>query len=334
MASMKPGKLRPVGRLRKSNKHLPKYMILEHGGFYYRGPATEWKRFNLGRTYAEALEKYADFFRERELATMADVLDRYQQLVIPHKAQRTQLDNNFQLKAIRRVFGKMDPKRIQPVHCYAFRDKLGIKSPTQANLHLALLKHVFSKAIEWGACPVNPARDVRKLPLQPRDRYVEDWEFEVVYNVAPERVKVAMDLAVLTGLRRGDILALQRSQLREDGILVKTSKTKRKLLIEWSDELRSVVGRAKRIKPEVRQHLIATRDGKPYTPSGFSTVWQRAMNEAMKKGLEERFSFNDLRAKSATDDELMAGFERLGHSSPAVTQRVYRRKPAKVKPLR
>jgi integrase len=60
-----------------------------------------------------------------------------------------------------------------------------------------------------------------------------------------------MDLAVLTGLRRGGLLALQRSQPKDDGIHVELKKTKRKakrkLIIEWSDELRNAVASAKKI---------------------------------------------------------------------------------------
>ena len=47
-----------------------------------------------------------------------------------------------------------------------------------------------------------------------------------------------------------------------------------------------------------------------------------------------RFTFHDLRAKSASDDILQSASERLGHTSVETTKRVYFRKPMKVKPLR
>ena len=326
-----------VGRKRKHNKHLPRGVTLEYGCYYFRGP--DRKRVNLGRSFSEAMSAYGELLGDVPLCTLGDVLDRYQHAVVPEKAPRTQADNLIHLQAIRLVFGYMSPSGIDPVHIYAFRDKLATKSVTQANQHLALLKHVFVKAIEWGACKQHPARDVKKLPVPARTRYVEDWEYDLVYELAPERVQVAMDLAVLTALRRGDILSLQRSQVREDGLHVTIAKTvkssAKKIIIEWSDELRSVIDRAKRIRPQVRQHIVANRFGKPYTADGFSSVWGKVMDEAMTKGLEERFHFHDLRAKSATDgDDLLTSSERLGHSSPEITKRVYRRKPTRVKPLR
>jgi hypothetical protein len=50
--------------------------------------------------------------------------------------------------------------------------------------------------------------------------------------------------------------------------------------------------------------------------------------------LTERFQERDLRAKTASDSAtLEEASERLAHASTAITKRVYRRKPTKVKPL-
>jgi integrase len=162
---------------------------------------------------------------------------------------------------------------------------------------------------------------------------VTDPEYKNVYELASPTVQVAMDLAVLTALRRGDILSLTRDNLTDEGILIHTSKTKKDLLIEWSNELRAVVDRAKRLPPQVRKPIIATRQGKAYTGQGFAAIWQRLMRKAVKKGIE-RYQFRDLRAKSASDDTLEAATQRLGHADPRITETVYRRKPRRVRPLR
>ena len=166
-----------------------------------------------------------------------------------------------------------------------------------------------------------------------RERYVEDSEYQAIYALASPMMQVAMDLAVLTGLRRGDLLELTRDNLTDEGILVRTSKTGKALLIEWSDELRQVVERARKIKPQVRMPLLCTRNGTAYTAGGFNANWQRLMRKAAKRGLA-RFHFHDLRAKSASDDTLEAATKRLGHMDVRVTERVYRRRPTRVKPLR
>jgi integrase len=221
----------------------------------------------------------------------------------------------------------------------AYRDKRGALTPTSANRELEVLAHAFQQGVEWGALRFNPCREVRKLKLPRRNRYVADWEFAAVYSVASPRMKVAMDLALLTGLRRGDLLRLTRGDLMDDGILIRPEKTEQSsgkvILIEWSDDLRAAITAAKKLRPQVRQHVIANMQGKPYTPTGFGSIWRTLMLKALKETeLQESFRFNDLRAKSASDDTLEAATERLGHTDIRTTKEFYRRRPARVKPLR
>jgi integrase len=336
--------MRGVGRTR-TQKTLPKYVIRYHGSFYYRGPATSWKRLNLGRDFADAMAKFGSLYRESGLGTMADVFDKYEQTVVPQKAEATQASNRFELANARKVFSAMRPEDVEPTDVYAFRDLvMGKHGVVQANNHLALLKHVFVKAIEWGATKTHPARDVRKIPVAPRMRLPQRHEIDMVRRHALPMIQHAMTLAELTSMDRAGVLALERKHCKEDGIHHTRPKTKRRaaraVVIEWSDELLAVVDAAKKLKPVFRQHIIATRSGKPFSPSGFSTAWQRAMvaaeKEAKRDGVEfERFHFHDLRALSITETpNLVEASERAGHSSTEITQRVYRRKPARVRPLR
>ena len=145
-----------------------------------------------------------------------------------------------------------------------------------------------------------------------------------------------MDLAVLTALRPGDLLGLTRTNLTDDGIEVATSKTGKRLLIEWSEALRSTVKRALAQAPQVRQPIICNKQGKAYTVDGFNTIFYRAMGKVVKdekSGLTERFQFRDLRAKSASDDTAEAASKRLGHADSKITERVYRRKAERAKPF-
>lgn len=80
-------------------------------------------------------------------------------------------------------------------------------------------------------------------------------QVDAVPALAPERIRVAIDLAVSTGQRRGDPLALKRDQLTCEGIVFRQSKTGAVVLIEWSHELRSIVDRAKRLPPQIPDKL-------------------------------------------------------------------------------
>lgn len=322
----------PVGRRRKHNKHLPKRVYLKHGAYFFEDPRTrQWIR--LGASLGEMFTAYAALVAAPPAArTVADLVLRYRAEVLPAKGQRTQRDHARYLTWIEAYAGRMRPAELAGHHLYAFRDAVAARGTlTAANRALEVLKHLCTKAVEWGAMPTHPGHGVRSLPQKARTRYVTDAELAVVRSVAPVMVRLAIDLAVLTGQRRGDLLALSRDQLLEDGILFRQQKTGKSVLVEWSDELRTVVAEAKAQPPQVRRTLLCTRTGRPYSGDGFSTVWDRTMARA---GLAEPFRFHDLRAKSASDDSLQAAVERLGHSSAAVTTRHYRRAPARARPLR
>jgi integrase len=231
----------------------------------------------------------------------------------------------------------MVPSEFKPRDGYAYYNERKRKSLKRALAEMALLSHVFTKAIEWGVVDENPCREIRKERPKPRRRYVTEAEYAAGYKAMPVMAQCAMELAVLTGLRPGDLLGLTRANLTDDGIDVATSKTGKHLLIEWSEALRGAVKRALAQPPQVRQPIICNKQGKAYTVDGFNTIFYRVMTAAVKdenSGLKERFQFRDLRAKSASDDTPEAASKRLGHADPRITERVYRRRAERAKPLR
>lgn len=320
-----------MGRKRNKNKHLPQNVQFNHGAYYYVRN-NRWIR--LGKTLPEMYRALAHLADDKPLQTMADLIDRYSLEILPTKSIKTQKSQVLYLKRIRNVFGAMAPENVRPTEIYTYRNARARRNATTANRELELIKHLFRMAVQWGVVNDNPAREVSKTKLPKRTRYVKDSEYQAVYMVAPPMVRVAMDLAVLTGLRRADLLALTRQDLIDEGISVRTRKTDKPLIIEWSQALRQVVTDALRLPPHVRQPIIANRRGKAYTGDGFGANWRRAMKKALERDLEEPFRFHDLRAKSASDDTAEAATKRLGHMDARTTERYYRRKPARVKPLK
>jgi integrase len=95
-----------------------------------------------------------------------------------------------------------------------------------------------------------------------------------------------------------------------------------------------VIERLKKLGPQIRPTLLCNLEGKSFASDGFRSNWHCLMTKATTPGekseppaLSERFTFHDLRAKSASDDELEIATERLAHDDPRTTQKVYRRKP-------
>jgi hypothetical protein len=330
-----------VGRKRKHDKGLPRRVYLRHGAYYFVRPDGKWVR--LGKTLGEAYRALADMLIETdEVKTIADLCTRYDLEVLSTYRAKERQGRLPHLERIRAVMGHLAPSELTGQGVRQFRDKLGERKglnwgrPQLALKGLMVLSHMFSWACEWGVVATNPCKDVNRPPQPIRKRYPTDAEFQAVYQRCPEMHRIAMDIALLTGLRREDILALDRDSETDDGLLVHTGKTDKTLLFEWTDELRAVVKRAWAVKPQVRRPMICTRGGKRYTGDGFSKIWKRAHDAAKSAGeITEAFRFNDLRSKSASDDRDPArASNRLGHTTRQTTERYYIRTPRKVEPLR
>lgn len=331
-----------MGRRRKRDKHLPQRVYVHHGSYWLR--PREGKPVNLGSDLADALAKYAGIIGAQQWSgrTLGDVIDRYRLEVLPKKrSAQTRADEGKALERLKAVFGHMLPDNVTARLCYKYMDDRrsidGKPVPVAARHEIALLGHVYAKAIRWGAASSNPVRGMDFGERSAKRKQVPLEQVEALKTLAGERLAVAIDLAVSTGQRRGDLLSLRREQLTDEGIIFEPSKTQDstgvRVLIEWSPDLKAIVDRAKRLSPQIPgEYLIRTRRGRRYSARGFSAIWQRLMAKHVKAG-GQRFSFHDLRSVSAdgaaTAEEAQA---RLGHASVQTTKRHYLRGVTRAKP--
>ena len=246
-------------------------MYMRRGAYYFCHPETnDWQP--LGKDIAAAFAAYGKLVGGQWSGhNLGDVIDRYRTEVLPLKrSAKTRADQARQLEKLKAVFGDMPPDKITAQHCYRYLDSRA-RHPVAARHEISLLGHVFAKAIRWGAATVNPVRTLERTPKGKRTRYVTDAEFDAVHALASERMRIAMDLALLTGQRRGDLLTLEHLYVTDEGIVFNQSKTGAGVLVEWTDELRKIADRAKALKPQVPgEYLLRKRNGRPYTAWGFS----------------------------------------------------------------
>lgn len=329
-------------------------------------------RIDLGITKAdmyEALKKIS--LEEAPITTMDHVFDKYIREVLPSLADRTQSDYTNYIGRMRPAFKGWAPALVQAGDVFDLRAALAKASGNaQANRHTSCLSALFREAIGWH-CGVqkNPCHELKRLPEAPRTRYVFDHEYLAVRGVASAMMAAAMDLATITGQREDDLLKLPYEDpdvYTKEGIVFRPGKTKRRhprhgriietskiVIVEWSSELREVVDRLRSLGPQPsgnvvpirpRLTLICNEDGQPYTGSGFRSNWHRLIQTCLngrklKNGrvtlepvLKEAFTFNDLRAKNATDEEdFEEAHNRLAHSDRKTTQAVYVRKPRRAR---
>lgn len=328
-----------MGRRRLHNTHLPRGMTLESGTYYFRG--LDRKRVDLGQDLSAALSAWAKLAAPgRRVRTLHDVIERYRLEVLPLKpTESTRVDEARGLAKLDAVFGQVLPDELTAPDCYKYlderRDKKGKLAPVAARHEIALLGHVLTKGIRWGAGIANVVRTLERMPKVTRKRYVADDEFAACRALANERMALAMDLARNIGQRRGDLLRLKRDHVTPDGIVIRQGKTGAGVLVEVTPALQATLDALKALSPHIpRDYVLRQGNGQPYTRAGFSSVWQRLMRKYVDAG-GVRFTFHDLRAKAASDMQTIEGAQALlGHSSPETTKRVYKRNLTKARPVK
>lgn len=343
-----------------------------HGAYYYAVPvgmesAWEGKHlFRLGKSLPEAYREWSKRLESTtESRTIADLLDRYALQVIPEKAVSTRATNQLFIKQLRNVFGDMPMTAIKPKHVYQYIEKRRVKTKdpetgktrggiTVAQREIEVLSHAYTMAVMWGLIDAHPFKgEMRIEGNKPRDRYVEDWEIDECMKLTSQRkkgsvlaIQAYIQLKIITGMDRSDILRLTMSDLKDDGIHIQRHKTAnstgKRTIYRWTPELRAAIDMAKQARPVLSPLLFCKRDGKGYyneetgRPDGWKGMWQRFMERLLDEtNVTEKFTEHDLRAKAGSDAETLDQARALlSHADASTTNRVYRRKAEVVEPIK
>lgn len=114
--------------------------------------------------------------------------------------------------------------------------------------------------------------------------------------------------AYLTCSRQGDILAMKKSQIMDEGILIKQSKTSVAQIKAWSPRFAAAIKMATELplKPGMSSiFIIHQPNASGYTRNGFNSRWSAAREAAKLKFPELLFdfTFHDLKTKGVSDLE-------------------------------
>lgn len=296
-------------RRRKTNKHLPQHVYIARGKYQLRYRDGHTRLFDdLEDCLMEWGAEYASGTTDR----IRDIILDYKINVLPSKATRTRKDYQGAIVRLEKVFGEMRLRDLRPIHAYQYQDaRVAQGARVQVNRDMAVLSVICAHGVRLGHADFNICKQVRRMPEKPRDRYVTNAELFIVYNLASEWMQKAIELTVITGIRLGDIFRISDDNITPTGFQYRQGKTGRKMLIEWDSKgiLRKAASRP------------------PVSYEGFKTAWQRLMSKAMQCGLDERFTFHDLRAKAGSEAE---DWRLLGHTDQATFERIYNRAPVRI----
>jgi integrase len=304
-----PAKLRGMPRPRKPTITLPPYVnrVVSRGKDYYtyqqgRGTKRAGPRIKLPHPSDESFwpAYYAAHKSEPPKpgnGTFAALIQEYRTDRNPEwkaLSPASKRDYGRYLDEIDRMWGTLRVDALEPRHVLKLRDKRA-DSPGAANYLLRVLSLAISWGVPRGYRTDNPCEHVRKLKLS--DGWVA-WPWEAIECVREQkRVELwwAAALALYTGQRESDDLAMKWSDVRDDGVNVIQEKTNTKLWIPLHKDLAAVL----KAIPRRSINILTNSRGLPWTASGFRASWRKMMEDLeMPQGVPMRLVFHGLR-KSA-----------------------------------
>jgi integrase len=300
-------------------------------------------------------------YMEPSKTTLAQFLDRWLDDIRSRVSPRThERYVEIARKNIAPLLGavfltKLQPPQISAAYSKALasgrRDGTGGLSPrTVIHMH-RVLKQALSDAVRWQMLLRNPADAVKppKAPPLPRSTYDIGQTVEVIEAMRGSRLFMPAILAVLCGLRRGEIAALrwrnvdlaqgqvavvESAEQTKAGIRYKAPKSGRGRTVALSatvvEELRAHrISQAEGflrlgIRLSDDSFVVALEDASPMQPTFITHEWVRLIRGTALPHLR----FHDLRHAHAT--HLLASgvhpkiaSERLGHSKVGITLDLY-----------
>lgn len=235
------------------------------------------------------------------------------------------------LSYVERAWGDLPVRGIEIHHILKLRDRFADK-PATANNVLRVLSAVLSWGVLRKFLTANPCLGARGLKLKGGAPY-DPWPWamiELLRQAAPARLWHVAAVALYTGQRQGDVLAMRWSDIEADQIHVEQSKTGKRLWVAVHKDLRAIL----ECLPRTGEFLLRNDHGEPWTESAFKSAWRRLLHdERLSEIKSKRLVFHGLRKSAVvmlleagcTDAEVAAitgqSREMVEHYARAVNQR-------------
>lgn len=316
-------------------RDLPAYVYRKKGGKLYfirrRWPTrrieSEPGTPAFAAEYARILNRTAEAPRG---STFADLVIDYKR---SHRfktlAPRTREDYIGVLDKLLPNWGGVDVKTIRRPHVIRIRD-FNADRPRRANYAVQVMRVVFEHGKDIGWITDNPAKGVRAVPENSKERL--PWPADLVADfraAAPlgSRERTCFELLLGTGQRIGDVLRMQWGHIDGGSIRVKQGKTGKVLYVPLTPALVAALDAV----PRGALYILTERTG--------ARQWSyRGASHAMRKVRDaigaEAYDLHSLRYTAACElveagcsDELVSAvtgqsLDMVAHYTKQVRQRV------------
>jgi integrase len=286
----------------------------------------------LGKVLASMKEgRYQDVFdvKKESQITFGELADMYE--------ENFQTQKSFQgfkshvVRDLRADFGGKRLAEITYLDLETYRNRRKA-TPTKAgnprkdasvNRDMAILGHMLSKAVEWGLLETSPFKKGKRLMFKENNqrlRFLSDAEIEALLAVCPDHLKPVVEVAILTGMRRGELLSLKWEQIRNELIYLTETKSGKARQIPINDRLAMVFKEIRKENQLKSAYVFCDSQGRRFYEV------KRSFTTACKKAGVADFRFHDLRHTFASHlvmngVNLKAVQELLGHADLTMTMR-------------
>jgi integrase len=123
------------------------------------------------------------------------------------------------------------------------------RSASTLNKELGTLKHMLNEAVAWEMIEKNPFHNrpprqrLHQKEKNGRVRYLSTEEMEALLPECPPHLREIVEVNLLTGMRRGEVLSLKWSQIAGDFIYLHETKTDESRQIPIAEDLKAVFQR-------------------------------------------------------------------------------------------
>lgn len=209
--------------------------------------------------------------------------------------------------------GDLPYRLMQRRHILDLRDRLRTTPGAQNNI-IKALSAMFAWATESDLLTSNPCAGIKRL-------YSGDgfhtWTLEEVRkfeetHATGTRARLALHLALFTGLRLSDLAIVGRQHVRQDWLKIRPGKTGKSSAVEVEIPVLAVLRQTIETSPCGDLAFLVSEYGRPYSSNGLGNKFRQWCDEA---GLPHCSAHGLRKAgatiaaeNGATDDELMAIF--------------------------
>lgn len=270
----------------------------------------------------------------QENGSVKEFFQEYTEYCRLHKSQHTyevDLGRIAMLETFLKERGIKRLRDISPILIENYRTKLlGDCKPKTANHHIALIKAMLNKAIEWKYLKSNPLKNFKKLKETNlrEPRFLSETEINKLLGLANPLMQKVIRILLYTSMRRSELVYLTWEDIDFDNkrIIVQSKpesgfhpKSYKPRSIPMNEELEKLMMDL----PQHRKYVLDNGKGEPlHTPDYYTAGFEKLLKKAgiIRANLHTlRHTFASYLIMAGVD--LRTVQELLGHSTVKVTEK-------------